>query len=208
MLTDDVASGNPVTVILIAKPPIPGEVKTRLAVDIGDTRAIRVYGQLLRTAESAVLACTGTRPIVYTYGDADHLNRLRHCGFEIDLDIGDYHLSDKVYDAFLRSFTESSHTLMIVADDAMMSASLLQYAVAEVVANDVVIGPTVDGGLYLIGLSRDQLPLVHELPFGSDQLCDTLLRRAIRANARIRLLDHHIDIDTADHLDYWRSNPL
>ncbi len=191
---------NDVNVILMAKPPEAGEAKTRLALDVGDKVAIDVYTRLLNDRLNALQSCKAFRKTVYTYGPERYLADLTVRGLLLDSDIGDYAFQEKVYWAFHNSFAHCPHTIMIVADDPSISARFLDYVIPKVLSGHVLVGPTRDGGLYLIGISEPHLPIVKGLPFGRAHLCDTLIRRAILRTSRCEVLSQHIDVDTEDDL--------
>ena len=58
-----------------------------------------------------------------------------------------------------------------------MNTFTLEKAIDEVCQGKVVVGPTIDGGLYLIGLSSHQVCIARDLPFGHPTLADELLSR-------------------------------
>lgn len=63
-------------------------------------------------------------------------------------------------------------------------------------AADVVVGPTEDGGYYLIGLRRRQAALFTDVPWGTDQVCEITLERARRLGLRAHVLPEWFDVDT------------
>lgn len=188
-----------VGIIVIAKPPEAGESKTRLAVTMGDARALRIYSRLLENALTSTERVKVARRFVYTYGDGFCLS-LKARGFGILQDMGHYSLADKVEHAFSEAFADVDGAVMTITDDVFLSGHTLTKAVRFVKEGRVVLGPTLDGGLYLIGISRDQVDIVRSLPFGRDNLCNTLVARATRQKHPVSLLEMHVDIDSEEHL--------
>ena len=67
-------------------------------------------------------------------------------------------------------------------------------------AADLVIGPTEDGGYYLIGLRRRQAALFSDVPWSTDQVLDVTLERARRLGLRVHVLPEWFDVDTEPDL--------
>lgn len=193
-----------VDLILIAKPPEPGEAKTRLSLNIGDKAAISVYTRLLNGGLRAVAASLADRKTVYTYGDDRYLIKLRESGFHVAKDVEGYRLHEKVYGAFRDSLSRCTHSLMVVADDPSITNSFLNLVISKVLSDKVVIGPTVDGGLYLIGISKLHLPIVEGLPFGKPNLYETLIKRAISKTFAVEILPFHVDVDSEEAIKHHK----
>ncbi len=190
-----------IEVILMAKPPEIGEAKTRLSLEIGDKTVIKVYSSLLKERLSVIEESNAEGKTIYTYGDENYIKELTSRGFYISRDIGDYRLQDKVYDAFRKSLNNYSHSLMIVSDDPSITTGFINFTLPKVSSGKLVISPTRDGGLYLIGISENHLPITEGLPFGKPNLCNKLIRRAINKGFSIEILPQHIDIDSADDME-------
>jgi len=193
-----------IAVIIMAKPPEAGEAKTRLAATLGDRRAIRIYDDLLENALSSVERANAARRFVYTYGD-DFTATLTARGFDALADMGQYSLADKVEHAFTEAFRHVQYALMTITDDVFLTHYTLNKASAAVLAGKVVAGPTIDGGLYLIGISAAQVAIAKSLPFGRDNLCNALIKRAVSKNLPTELLETHVDIDSEEHLKKARE---
>jgi rSAM/selenodomain-associated transferase 1 len=65
---------------------------------------------------------------------------------------------------------------------------------------DVVLGPSEDGGYYLVGLRRRQAALFTDIPWSTDQVLELTLQRAQRLGMRVHLLPEWFDVDTESDL--------
>ena len=122
-----------VGIVLMAKPPEPGESKTRLASDVGDRVALGIYTALLGNALVAIEESSPGHRFVYSYG-ADFTAALPDKGFEVIADLGGGRLPEKVEHAFTECFRRVDQVLMVIADDAFMDAFTLRKALDAVVA--------------------------------------------------------------------------
>lgn len=197
---EDETARKKIDIILMAKPPEIGEAKTRLSMDVGDKVAMEVYSQLLNDRLVAMSNCFSDRNSIYTYGDEKYLRKLTMRGFHVIKDLGRCKLQEKVYEAFTESLLHYSYTLMIVSDDPSLTGNFLDFVIPKVLSNSLVIGPTRDGGLYLIGISRAHLSIVEGLPFGKQDLCDSLIKRAIKNDFTIEILPKHLDVDSEEDM--------
>lgn len=193
-------NGNTVGVVLFAKPPIPGIAKTRLSLELGDKRAMEVYRGLLTNTVTAIGETSASRKLVYS----THASILQPvAGANVHVvrqDPAGATLAEKVNEAVQDTLSFTDRVIIVVADDILMNRYRLQRAIDLVCRRDVLVGPTIDGGLYLIGLSRRASAVSRDLPFGKSHLSKTLIRRSLRAGVSIEVLEEHIDIDCAKSL--------
>ncbi len=192
--------GVSVNIIVMAKPPTAGEAKTRLSLDIGQRKALVIYKDLLEQTLRAVESLPIANWLVYTYGETSFTKTLLERGFDLINDMRGCRLAEKVHHAFEQSFKHAQRSIMIVSDDYLMSVATLTRAIRQLSDNRVVIGPTIDGGLYLIGISAQQMEVIKALPFGNPNLCSTFIKRATQQKYEVYVLATHIDIDSEAHL--------
>jgi hypothetical protein len=93
------------------------------------------------------------------------------------------------------------------SDSPTLPLQFLQQAV-DLLANpevDVVLGPSADGGYYLIGLRQVYPVLFEDMPWSTSVVCAETLRRAESAGLRVVCLPSWFDIDTAADLERLRQ---
>ena len=69
--------------------------------------------------------------------------------------------------------------------------------------NDLVFGPAMDGGYYLIGLKENRVDLFSEIPWGEDRVLESSLGKASDLGLKAALIKERRDLDTIEDLKYF-----
>jgi len=206
--------------IIFAKYPRPGQVKTRLAATIGDTKAAALYGQLIRHTLS--VACSLNHLIYKAVAVARKEDvapfRRRFPGAD------DYFAQSETPDLGLRMREAlvwgaglGSRKMVIIGTDCpWLDRRHLKKAFEALEESDVVFGPAEDGGYYLIGAKQVHPQLFSGIPWSTEAVLKTSLRRAQEAGLRYTCLESLRDLDEAEDLnrlqqtrpDLWRTLTL
>ncbi|MCX5745873.1 MAG: TIGR04283 family arsenosugar biosynthesis glycosyltransferase [Proteobacteria bacterium] len=181
------------TVCIFAKPPVPGQVKTRLAPAVGTQGAAALARAFLVDTCAMVRALPWARPIVATTGAFD-------AALTAELALpawpqGDGDLGARLERILRRALAEHPAALAIGADSPGLPSRLLDDARAALADVDAAIGPTDDGGFYVLALRRCPEGLLDELPWSRP---DTFARTLDRLRARgltVRVLAPWFDVD-------------
>jgi uncharacterized protein len=192
------------TVLVFLKAPRFGYVKTRLAGTLGSAAANAVYRELTERQMAEIpahwrlevhYAPRGARPEMRPWlGKRPRYRLQRGEG-----------LGARLTNAFGAAFAAgASRVFAIGADCPDLDAASMRLASQALNATDVVLGPAKDGGYYLIGLRRHLPSLFAEIPWSSDEVLRTTLRRARALGASIHLLEEREDIDDAAALRRYR----
>lgn len=191
---------------ILATAPIPGQVKRRLAEEVGPSTAAEVYWQTGRRVIAAA-AGTGYRTIVW-YRPAQEAAHIREWleGMErVELrPQTSGNLGSRLADAFARHFADGADRVVLIGTDCPgVDQRLVTEAFTALGTADVILGPTLDGGYYLIGLREPQPALFRDISWGSDvTLAQTRARvRALRLT--LRQLRPLRDVDTALDARAW-----
>lgn len=190
------------TVILLIKAPLPGEVKTRLAVDVGASRAVRIYRQMV---EKQIEAIPEGWNIRIHCAPAEHIQKMKdwlapqtrpHMSFHAQPE-GD--LGERINAAFKEAFIADSYTVIAMGGDCpALNETVLRRAAQQLDSHDVVLGPAMDGGYYLIGLSKPHPYLFENMPWSTPVvLCETR-RRLAEAHLSTYELPTLNDVDDAE----------
>lgn len=190
---------------LMARYPESGQVKTRLAVKIGDGRALEVYTQLLEHSWS-VLKSLDQRLFerVVHVEPAQLVEKFVRKVGQADYQFGQVGegLGGRMRYALENMFRldKVKRAILIGADIPGLTADHIERARDLLDTNDLVFGPSEDGGYYLIGMNRIE-PAVFEGPvWGTDQVLETSLELADQAGLTTGLLDPLPDLDLYDDL--------
>ena len=197
--------GIPVTrkdaLILMAKAPVPGQVKTRLCPPFTKAGAAALYRCLLEdTAEELARFPRLRLYLFYSPPDSGRpFRREPFSGFEtIPQSGGD--LGERMAAAFGAVFARgAARAVLVGADCPALSARLVAAAFRELASSaGAVYGPTDDGGFYLVALSAPAPSLFHGVTWGTDRVLSEVTRRSREAGIPYSLLPSRFDIDTAD----------
>src|SRR5919201_4785923 len=190
---------------IMAKAPLAGHAKTRLITVLGADGAAQLQQQMLLDTidlATAALDGRGTISIVCpTAADRAALQCLVPAEVGIvahergDLMRGlDYGLSYHLDQGYER-------VILLDGDSPTLPADYLRSAFEQLTGDAVVLGPTLDGGYYLIGACRPRPALFEWEHLDSATVCWQTRQRAEALGARVRLLPAWYDVDTAEDLE-------
>jgi hypothetical protein len=193
----------PVAVAIMAKAPMAGEVKTRLCPPLSLADAAELYRRfLLDKVEQVGALRTASLAIAYTPAEARAFFEEVAPGFVLVPQRG-ADLGDRLANS-LSELLDKGHrgALAIDSDTPTLPLGFLQQALDLVVTPeiDVVLGPTEDGGYYLIGLRTVHPELFEGMAWSTSQVLPETLRRADATGLRVACLPPWYDIDTPDDL--------
>ncbi len=194
-------------IIVFAKAPRPGAVKTRLIPALGAAGAARLHERLVeRTLATA--AAAGVGPLELCVDPAsDPFLAARAAAYGATLTgQGPGDLGARMHRAFERALAGVSAAILVGADCPALTLEYLREARDGLASGyDVVIGPAADGGYVLIGLRHLDSSLFERIRWGGpDVLGDT--RARLRALGwRCRELDTLWDIDRPEDLERLRN---
>ncbi len=135
---------------------------------------------------------------------ADLFGRERKYVMQRGMDLG-ARLENAIQNAFDVAVTR---VLVIGSDCPDIDANILDEAMNSLSHHDVVLGPAIDGGYYLIGLrSPGELSLFSEIDWGSDRVLRQTIAKATKAGCRIHLLPTLSDVDLPEDLVVCRRYP-
>ena len=201
------SSSKAVAVAIMAKAPRPGTVKTRLCPPLLAAEAAALYRCFLLDKIAAVGTLVGTQPVIaYTPDDA----HAEFCGLAPDFSLLPQHghdLGARLHTT-LASLLAAGHAAAIAVDSdtPTLPSAFLQQAVncLSQPGPDVVLGPTEDGGYYLIGVRLAHRELFDGVPWSTSTVLEVTRRRAAAAGLRAAYLPSWFDVDTPDDLERLR----
>lgn len=174
-----------------------GRVKTRLAATLGDDRALDVYKKLTGLTRSVALSSDADKQVWYSrfIPDKDEWNE---ADFEKKLQQGK-NLGARMKDAFTRAFQNGYKKAVIIGSDcAELTPRLLNEAYFELDSHDVVIGPSKDGGYYLLGMNALYGSLFEDIPWSTPQVLPSTIEVTKKLRLNIHLLPVRNDVDNEE----------
>lgn len=185
-------------VLVFARAPVPGRVKTRLAADVGDDEAARIYRRLGRDTVDAVRDGPWSVTVHVEPPDAEAIDsvrawlgpRVRYRG-QVAGDLGD-RMASAIEDALARV----EAVCVVGTDLPHLDASMVRGAFEALENHDVVLGPATDGGYYLIGMTDPHPELFREIPWSTEDVLAHTVQRAADRELRVAKLEPRTDVDT------------
>ncbi len=181
--------------LIFLKAPRAGTVKTRLALEVGEQEALRIYRWLVERQLAAVPAGWPVE-IRFTPDEAKTEMQSWLGPGRAYRAQGGGDLGARLARGFHEARSEGGWGAIAIGGDCPeLDRSTLEAAARELATVDVVLGPAVDGGYYLIGLKRNQPQLFEGIAWSSATVLDATLRRAAAAGLNWALLKAKEDID-------------
>lgn len=189
------------TLLWFLKAPHAGEVKTRLATDLGAEEAARVY-QLLVKFSWQKLSRSGKHEVHFSPASAEEEMRT-WLGPEADYFSQDSgNLGARLQAAVHRYYQRRRGKIFLLGGDCpYLTPTYLQAAIHALDHVDVVMGPAHDGGYVLLGISREHPELFRDIPWSGPEVCAITSARAREQGASIKLLD---PLEDVDDLSSWQ----
>ncbi len=187
--------------IIFTRYPVPGKTKTRLIPETGEEQAAKIQRRMTERTVLAADLLRETVPDVHTEiwfcdGSMEEMRKwLGPSRTYIEQPDGD--LGARMEKAFRSSFSAGfSHVLLIGIDCPGLTEHILASAFSELRRNDLVLGPTADGGYYLIGMPRQCPQLFEGVPWGTETVLAETRARAKANGITPATLAELRDVDT------------
>jgi rSAM/selenodomain-associated transferase 1 len=188
---------------LMAKVPFAGAVKTRLTPPLIPEEAAILSMCFLRdmTTNVAGLSGNGMEGVVlYTPADAESLlGGLLPNGFRLFAQRGET-LGERLVNATAELLDKGFHSVCLINSDSPTLPGEILTTAASLLAQDgdrVVLGPSQDGGYYLIGLKRPHRYLFERIAWSTADVLAHTIERAAEINLQVDLLPVWYDVDDA-----------
>lgn len=188
------------TLVIMAKAPRPGSVKTRLTENLPLEAVAELYRCLLN--DTIALAQTLDHveiAIMCPRSDVEDLSRAVAKTVPIVAQAGEG-LAAGLASVFKHFATPGRQVIAFNSDSPHLPASVLQAAFAVLETCDLVVGPTHDGGYYLVGARASHPSLFSNAGMGTATALEALLARARDLGLSLQLTDPFYDIDVAADL--------
>lgn len=202
--------GEPIAVAIMAKAPIPGQVKTRLCPPLSYEEAAELYRCFLLDKIEQVKALKGAAPVIsYTPAEAKaFFEELASSNFTLVLQKGN-DLGARLLSTFEQLFGRGYQQVMAIDSDTPTLPNTYLEQALDLIATpqiDVVLGPSEDGGYYLIGLHHPHRELFEDIPWSTAHVIPETLRRAEEKGLMVACLAPWYDVDTPEDLKRLKTS--
>jgi hypothetical protein len=200
----------PQRLLVFARLPELGRVKTRLAAEVGDARALAIYEAMLRDVIRGIGNSSPDLEIEFLWPPSPNANgallRRAFAHHSVAMQTGTT-LGDRLSMAFSERFFfhRTRKIIAIGVDDPLLPRELIDHAFVLLDSCEYVVGPATDGGYYLFGcraLSFDP-SVFADIAWGTSSVLETTLARIAALNRTAALLPERMDVDTAADLERY-----
>jgi rSAM/selenodomain-associated transferase 1 len=196
--------------IIFAKYPESAVVKTRLAKTTSNQFALDIYNicaaNTFETGDK--VKSSGIDILLFYSGSTESAFRTW-----IKKDFRFFRqngrsLGDRLADAFARSFNIGYSKLAVIGTDVPDHSSVrLKNAFDALESEDIVIGPSPDGGYYLLGMKAFRPELFENIEWSSNKVYETTIDKITRLKMTLRVLPELYDLDDETDIKEWLRLP-
>lgn len=196
------------TLVIFARFPVPGRVKTRLATAIGAERACQLYAAFLTDLVQRLRASCDRRLLAYTPDSPEAVEFFRNQASD---DFGlwpqpEGSLGERLNRCFETHLSPTDRVIVIGSDAPTLPPRFIAEAVAALADTDAVLGPATDGGYFLVGLRQPCPQLFSGIDWGGARVLEQTVQRVQAAGLDLHLLPPWYDVDAPDDLQTLRGH--
>ncbi|MCJ8283759.1 MAG: TIGR04282 family arsenosugar biosynthesis glycosyltransferase [Rivularia sp. ALOHA_DT_140] len=194
--------------IIFTRYPQPGKTKTRLIPALGVEGAANLQRQMteftLTKVKKFQLEAGISFEIRFAGGDLQLMQNW--LGTELNYQLqGEGDLGQRMNNSFLSAFNQGAQEVVIIGIDCPgIDAQVLARAFEKIQNSDLLLGPAVDGGYYLIGLKRAIGKLFINIDWGTAKVLQQTVDIAQKLNLSIDYLKTLADVDRPEDLPIWQ----
>ena len=191
-------------IILFTKNPELGKVKTRLAKTIGDDNALAIYKKLLNHTREIVIPLDVDKILFYS----DIINE--NDDWSNDVFIKQVQkgndLGERMNHAFQTVFDIGYESACIIGSDCYeLNTTIVAEAFESLKSKNIVVGPTFDGGYYLIGMTKLYHSIFENIEWSTETVFEDTMKEVTRLNLSNYILTKLSDIDEEKDLpQHWK----
>lgn len=191
-----------IPVCVFAKPLIPGRVKTRLIPFVGDIAAAQLASAMLRDVWSVVERAAGVVPVLAA-AEAGPF------GIEVESERvwlqGRGDLGSRIERILRRGLETGPAAIAVGADLLLLTTDHIDEALECLRRRDAVLGPSDDGGFYLLAMHDCPQGLLADLAWSNEETCEQTARRLEAHGMSIGRIRSLFDVDTISELERLRD---
>jgi rSAM/selenodomain-associated transferase 2/rSAM/selenodomain-associated transferase 1 len=195
--------------VIFTRYPEPGKTKTRLIPELGAVAAAELHRQMAEHTLAQVERLQAVRrlevEICFSGGSAELMRTWLGDNWRYTPQSeGD--LGDRMARSFDAAFSKGSERAVIIGTDCpQLGSSLLEQAFEALKHHDLVLGPAIDGGYYLIGLRHPAPLLFQDIPWSTETVLSQTVAIAQSLRLSIDYLSTLADVDYPADLQIWEQ---
>ena len=190
--------------LIFVKYPEPGKVKTRLAENIGSENAATLYREMAESIVNELSKLTDYKKIIFfdpPQRKNDIMRWLKFSGFSFMPQEGKS-LGERMSNAFNHAFSVGAAKKVVIVgtDCPQVTTQTIVKAFDKLETSEVVIGPSYDGGYYLLGLKRLIPEVFHDIDWSTNLVFGQTMKKLRNCGIRPECLEMLRDLDTVEDL--------
>lgn len=195
--------------VLFAKAPVAGLVKTRLQPFITPENSARLQEALLKDSMFKMSKIDNTEKFVF-FGPEEEKNMIEkiiaNLPFKLCSQYG-MDLGEKMENSFRDLFKKGFLRIIIIGvDSPTLPVEYIARAFDELNKADLVLGPSTDGGYYLIGMKEKVSSVFTSVEWGSENVLLQTEKLIKKHGIKLSLLPVHYDVDTKENLRFLKTH--
>ncbi len=192
--------------ILFARDPVLGRVKTRLSPFLQEDAILELYTCFLQDSLDKIRQVENVDRFVGVApsNESGFFNGTSDSDIRLFVQEGK-ELGDKMRRAIQDRFAEGYKRVVIIGSDSpSLPVSYISRAMDSV--KDMVLGPSTDGGYYLIGMQGKVVEVFDGVAWGTETVLRETCERLMRSGADLELLPVWYDVDSPEDLKFFKSH--
>lgn len=174
-----------------------GKVKTRLAVTVGEEKALEIYRILISYTYQVIQDLPLTTYIFFSNFIPNSVADIPS-NFVLRLQEGE-NLGERMSNAFQLLFKSGYQRILILGTDcAQLESRHIKDAIQKLDEKDVVIGPAEDGGYYLLGMKKSTTSLFEGIEWSTSQVFSQTIEKLTRAELSYGIIETLSDVDVEE----------
>ena len=183
--------------IIFTRTPEIGKVKRRLAIKFGDAKALEIHNKLFANTLDVANTSNISNKIYLSEEPESAMP------FNYQVQLGN-DLGERMHNAILNELKHFDKVCLIGSDCLSLNSSDIENAFIKLDSTDIVIGPAVDGGYYLIGMKKPQPMLFSGIYWGTSSVLKKTLEKCANEKLLVDQLKLYNDIDRPEDVpDNW-----
>ncbi len=194
-------------IVIVAKAPRVGKVKTRLCPPLNQFQATELYTAFLLDTVELALKVSGVKVKVVCPTAEDVCELKNILPQTVDYIVQDTPgLTGALTEGFVKGLAAGfSKVLCISSDNPTLPGQYLAEALQSLETSELVLGPTEDGGYYLIGAKKAYPSLLNDMIWSAETVMSETIKRAEEGALKVEVLPGWYDLDTGAELERFRE---
>ncbi|MEE8329313.1 MAG: TIGR04282 family arsenosugar biosynthesis glycosyltransferase [Thermodesulfovibrionia bacterium] len=195
--------------IVFAKTPVKGRIKTRLQPHLTPEKILNLYKSFITETMSRCLRLKDAEIFLGSYPtkDNDFMKELTKKHNIKSFNQRGKNLGERFVNAFKDRFKQGYGKVVIIGSDSpLIPVENIKKAFLKLTKNEFVLGPSCDGGYYLVGASKVIPEVFYNIPWDTGRVLNRTLGKLNSLDIRFSLLPFWYDIDTIEDLRFFRNH--